>query len=534
MANASECTLDLASLLDHESVQKSLRWSKSGAPVRRRQFIVFEGVGTSEVVGAFNNSIENCLAAILGRVLFRKFNGNYIPYREMIHVSGAFISLITCFNNDLEPILPMAAPIALDLFPGLYVGRKRRNYEQALKEFNEVGFKPSQAHIKMFLKYEKDVRTLKPERIPRVISPAGFVYLLLTGSYVKSVEERIYECVNELFGYKVVAKGVNYNTLANMIADNWNSYANCCSIDLDVSKMDQSITVEMLTWVHTIISKCFSSDERDYVFGLLSFSRRPIVKGRADNGKFKYKVIGTLTSGQMFTSLTGVLVVCGILYRFCKDNNLRLINCGDDCTLYGEKGDIKASYAKLEKLFLKAGMIVEIGKPQDSLEGSEFCQIRVVQDGTVYRSVRNVKAVLSKDSVCLDRIVVPHKLAAWCRSVAKGGLASFGGIPVLQNLYKCMLRSYDNFVCTAKLSKRQSKRMRQYEVSRDGQYAIWGFDLTHEFTECSDSMRLSFENAYGVSPVDQLLLEEYYDNLMINFVIPEEREVLETALSLFL
>lgn len=534
MASASNCALDLTYLLEEESAKKSLRWSKSGAPLKHRQFIVFEGLGTSETVGAFNNSIENCLAAILGRVLFRKVDGCFVPYREMLHASGAFLSLIANFENDLVPLLPSAAPIALDSFPGLYVGRKRRNYEQALEEFNSVGFRKSQSHIKMFLKYEKDVRTLKPERIPRVISPAGFVYLLLTGSYVKEVEEKIYHSINEMFGYPVVAKGINYDDLASMVVTNWTEYIDPASIDLDVSKMDQSISKEMLSWVHSIIGRCFVGVERSFILEMLSYSLNPIVSGRADNGWFKYRVEGTLTSGQMFTSLTGVLVICGILYQFCRSYRLRLINCGDDCSLFGELADIRRIPKMLVPLFKAVGMTIELGPVNRILEKLEFCQIHVLRDVHTYRSVRNLSAILSKDTVCLEKIVVPHKLAAWARSVAKGGLACFGGIPIIQNLYSCLLRSHDAYLKTAKLSKRQGKRMRQYEHQRYLDYTTWGAPMTYRSSVPSDTLRISFEQAFGVTPVDQLAMEAYYDNFLFHFEKPCERDVLETAFSLFI
>jgi hypothetical protein len=530
---ATDADVNLDFLLEH-ICPSALSQHPSGALVKCRKFIVLEGMGTSETVGAFRNSLSNARAAILGRVFYRKVGDEYIPIQQLVPESGTFFSELERFEVALRQYLPSSAPIALESFPGLYVGRKRLNYAQALATYKSVGFQKHHAHIRMFLKYEKDVRSLKRNRIPRVISPAGFVYLLLTGCYIKSVEEKIYTAVNEIFGYKVVAKGVNYLQLGSMISDAWLSYSNACSIDLDVSKLDQSICAEALHWVHTIIGACFSGHERDEIMSYLKYQLLSIVKGRFDDGRINYVVSGTLTSGQMNTSLTGVLIVCGIIYNLSMDMNMKLINCGDDCALIGEKQKMMGVRKKLHDRFGKFGMVVELGKYNYQMEQIEFCQTHILNDGVSYRAVRNVLAVLTKDSVCLDNITRPHKLAAWAKSVGEGGLASFGQIPVLQNFYRSLITSYNKFLEEVKLTNRQRKRMRRYESKVSHSTSLWGEQLGFKFGKVSDHVRMSFEIAFGISSVNQLLLEDYYDNLIVSFSEPNACDVLSTNLSLLL
>jgi hypothetical protein len=232
--------------------------------------------------------------------------------------------------------------------------------------------------------------------------------------------------------------------------------------------------------------------------------------------------------------LTGVLIVVGILYKVILSKKMKLINCGDDCAIIGEYKVMKAVAPDLHERFRVFGMAVELSKVNRELEGIEFCQTHVLFDGESYRAVRNVLAVLTKDSVCIDNITTPHKLASWAKSVGQGGLASFGCIPVLQNFYRSLIVSHDNFVATSVLTNRQRKRMMRYEAKVIHSTAMWGKRLGYAFGPVRDLTRLSFEKAFGINAVNQLLLESYYDNIVLDFNARACRDVLATNLSLLL
>jgi len=512
---------------------KALRWRKLGSPVRRREFIVLEGLGTSEAVGAFSNDITNYLLAILGRVLFRKRNGRYYSLGELLPTPGAFYHNLNSFILKLGPLLPKTAPIPRENFSGLYRGRKRRVYEQAFKLFMERGFITRDTYISMFLKYEKDIRALKPERIPRVISPAGFVYLQETGRYIKAVEHKIFDAINRVYGYQVVAKGINFQQLGVLVNEAWDSFQSPASIDLDVEKLDQSCCQEALSWTHYVVGLCFAGDDKVEIMNLLTHQLTSRVKGRADNGWFSYKVKGTLTSGQMNTSLVGVLLVTGILYKMSLQHRFKLVNCGDDCALIGNKKDMWGLGKKLKERFLVFGMTIEVSEVNLVLERIKFCQTQTLKFNSGPRAVRCLHGALSKDAACIDHLNAAHRIAAWCRSVALGGLATHGGVPVLQNFYQMYLRSFDHFVATHDLTKRQLKRMRTY-LNDANSWTNYGTPMRESFREVDEITRLSFEEAFGIPPAEQMLLEEYYDSMTYNFTAPTWREPLPNHLSLFI
>jgi hypothetical protein len=246
-------------------------------------------------------------------------------------------------------------------------------------------------------------------------------------------------------------------------------------------------------------------------------------------------VKGTLTSGQMNTSLVGVLLVTGILYKVVKTYNLRLENCGDDCSLFGERQVMKGIRQTLVDRFSEFGMVITMSDINLEIERVEFCQTRCIFDGYKYRAVRCIEAALSKDAVCIDYTQTPHRIASWSRSVALGGLASFGGIPVIQSYYKCLIDSYNNFLETSQLSRRQQKRMRKFSKRRINDYSNWEpANNSYEYGPINHVTRLSFEVAFGITPVNQELLEQYYENKLIDFKVPSIRDPVPNALSLLM
>jgi len=492
-----------------------------------------EGFGQPHGVRAFQSTIHNFALAITRRVLTRKIpisfkaseeqlKGMVIEGKNMIVDTERFVPKSGIFECEMNPVFklfaerlePTSACIAYDQFIGKYAGPKKLNYLEANEIRKREGFKPSHAHIRAFIKYEKDCRELKPDRIPRVISPAGFVYLLETGIYITPVEEKIYEAINMIFGYRVVAKGLNYDTLADLTVGHWRSFLDPVFIDLDVEKLDASIFPEALKWTHSIVSLCYPKGERDRIMELLAYQLQSIVKGRANDGSFSYRVRGTLTSGQMNTSLVGVLVVTSILYPLCKRFNIKLVNMGDDCRLIMERRVMPGLGRLINERCAKFCMIVTMDKG-DNLFKTQFCQTQLIETAKGIRTVRILKSAISKDSTCIDDIRVPHKLAAWMLAVGQGGLATHGGLPIFDAFYRCMVRNAHAYFKKAKLSKRQLRRVAQFTLKR--KFIDWAADLDFSKERVCDVSRVGMFKTFGVTLCNQAMIEQHFDKLVFDF-----------------
>lgn len=532
----------------------------SGAPKKPRKLIAFEGFATECVLG-FVSTVHNVSCAIVKRVLTRNVpavfyqnwlldnkmeckdeverveleialakEGNlYVDTESIIPVQGvfsyeindAFVALLTHLSAD-------SASVAFDEFIGKYSGLRKQSYIDAWESYKKLGFVPSMAHIRAFIKFEKDLRELKPGRIPRVISPAGYVYLLLTGVYIRAVEDKIYHAINSMFGYTVVAKGLNYDALAELTEENWNSFSDPIFIDLDVEKLDASIFQEALRWSHKVVASCFPSGEREHIMRLLSYQLTSVVRGRTSDGHFSYKVKGTLTSGQMNTSLVGVLVVTSMLHKICQGRRARLTNMGDDCRIIVERAMSKGMVEEIRELFMRVNMFITV-ESGDVLCKSQFCQTQTIDTGSGKRTVRIPHAAINKDSVCLDDIRVPHKLAAWMLAVGQGGLATHGGIPVFDAFYRCMVRNATNYLKSAKLSKRQFRRVAQFTLKK--KFLDWSIGLNYTKSRVNEESRVGFFHAFDIVPVSQQLLEDHYNSLVINFDSVRDRELIKMNLN---
>jgi len=66
-------------------------------------------------------------------------------------INDAFIALLTHLTAD-------SAAIAFDEFIGKYSGLRKQSYIDAWETYKKLGFVPSMAHIRAFIKFEKDLR----------------------------------------------------------------------------------------------------------------------------------------------------------------------------------------------------------------------------------------------------------------------------------------------------------------------------------------------------------------------------------------
>lgn len=505
-------------LISMENEFPSFQAHSTGTPVKPRRSTAISGVAPTAVVGSFNNSLQNAKMAILGRVLCAKVDGVWVKREETLPRPG-HTRLVSTFFNALENLMLETAPIPSNEYPLLYEGRKRKIYSKAVDELKTRAITREDSVIKMFLKYEKDIRSSKPGRIPRVISPPGPCYLVETGRYVKPVEKKVYGIIDQVFGHDVVVKGRNYSEVGQIFADHWASFTDPVSLDIDVEKMDRSITKEFLFKTHGPILASFPGD--DYIRELLSWQGKSKVKGRTDDGYFSYEVEGTLTSGQTNTALVGVLVVCSTMYSYARsiNVNIRLVDAGDDCTVVMESKDLERFSRGLRPFFRAQGFELTISEPNFNLEGIEFCQCHPVDVGGQYRMVRNPRDAAIKDAVSLNELKTAKEFISWTNAVSSSGIATHGGIPVAQEFYAMFGRSSQHLLNELVLSSRQAKRLR-YKMKRwvvDGSMMWWGRGLKLRYSDISWNTRVSYYLAFGITPNEQLCLEARYRKHTMRF-----------------
>lgn len=491
------------------------RESRNGKPIRIRKMTQFVGFAPNEQVGCFSTSADNMRLAILGRVLSKEVNGVRKPLLKTLPDPGHESPLVE-YANAISKLVPPTTSLDPFAFATQYSGGKRKIYEKAAASLSLTPLDKADAEIALFLKFEKDVRSQKPKRIPRcILPPVTPRYTVETGRFVHPVEKKIYAAIDELWGSAVVTKGKNYKQVAEMISSAWSDFIEPCSLDCDVSKMDQSITEEVLEVLLDMIAD-LNADDSEYLRKILKWTLRTKVRGRADDGMFSYRQRGTLSSGMTYTSITGVFVVTGVMFMFAKEHGLRLrmIDAGDDLTIVFESNDLPIVKQELGNYYARFGLTLEIGKPNFVFEQIEFCQSRPVLINSQYQMVRNARSAAVKDYVCADDLKTTTQICAWWEAVGKCGIASQGGAPIATSRYNQLIRSSLRVMATLNLSPRMVKRhranVRRYE-QRIGGWNNFGDGMTNH-NVVDPSSRYSYFLAFGITPQVQRAIEESLDS----------------------
>jgi len=496
---------------------------RTGGLIKVKRMTKILGVGPRATVSAFNNSFHNYEQAIKCRIFtYKDGSGKWISKDSFPHDDSVFEDLLSDEFTFLTSNNRAHTPIHVTKYHELYSGLKKRRYKRAGISLTVSPLKKKDWQIKMFIKFEKDIRSAKPDHVPRVISPPGDRMLVVDGCYVKAAEHSVYLKVNDMYGHIVVAKGMNYLQLGGTIAGHWFYFVKCVSIDLDVKRLDQSITKIGLRKTHVVLCSFFGPEEADRIMRLFEKQLTTHAKARCDDGDFEYWTEGTLTSGQVNTSMVGVLLVTAILHGYFRSIgvNVRLINCGDDCTIFCEERDMARVKEGLESWFAKFAMRIKLSDVNKELEGVEFCQTRPIWTPDGYQMVRCVRDAIIKDSVCIDPLDNEVKAAKWLNAVANGGINTHGGIPIFQDFYTCYARGADNILNSVKLNKRQKKRAFNKDVRsvEKSSMSYWGKGMSRRYVDIVDpKTRVSFYKAFGVTPTQQLNLEEYYRHCNIRY-----------------
>ena len=135
--------------------------------------------------------------------------------------------------------------------------------------------------------------------------------------------------------------------------------------------------------------------------------------------------------------------------------------------------------------------------PVYELEEIEFCQSHPVFDGTKWVMMRNFPVSVAKDLVSYKSVVSEAAWNGLRGSISDCGLALTGGLPVLPNFYTMLGRGAGE------------KRIK--DVERTGMSYL-SERMSRQGLEVTPDARSSFFFAFGITPDEQLAMEEWFDN----------------------
>lgn len=267
-----------------------------------------------------------------------------------------------------------------------YHGGKRAVYMRAAEYLKNNFLQPKHTTIKMFVKPDKYAVDEVHLKAPRAIQYRSPEFNLLIASYLKPIEEHIYNLPG-----RPIVKGLTNVERGQRIFDAWCAKKNPIAIMLDHSKFDSTVTKEHLALLHRLYLKF----NRSKLFKKLL--KKQIKNTGYSRGGIKYKVIGTRMSGDFDTALGNSLLNYFTLYSLFGEEAEYVID-GDDSVLIMERSAWVKYKHRLDH-FRKFGFTTKF-ETTTELEGVEFCQLRMLATGLL---VKEPVRALSHFSVSLKK-----------------------------------------------------------------------------------------------------------------------------------
>lgn len=464
------------------------------------------GISPPMIIAGFNNDINTLERAVKERVFYVKEEGHFVPPPRP--VEGHFEATLAQSIIQLSAFLPRIAPLSRADFVSTFRGPKRRMYEAAFRDLLRSPFTERDAWIKVFVKYEKTDFTRKTDPVPRVISPRSTRYNIEVGRYLRPLEERIFRSLAKLFGSPTVFKGMNSHVSGRTMHAKWLAFKNPVAVGADASRFDQHCSREALCVEHSIYLKCFPRlRHRRALARLLRMQLRNVCVGYTADGRLRYTTEGGRMSGDMNTSLGNCVLMCLMFHAYAASRGVRieLANNGDDCVIFMEASDLPRFQDGLDGWFRAMGFNMVLEEPCCTFEEIEFCQTHPVWVGpgvSDYLMVRHPKWAIAKDTMCVHGYQTEAMYRGWLHAVGVGGMAMSGGVPVFQEFYRTVSR-YGSFHKAA--SDSQSWGVRQLSKG-----------MARGYGDVLPMTRASFYWAFGVTPDEQRVLEDFYSGVRLD------------------
>nr|UQB76128.1 RNA polymerase [Flumine tombus-like virus 14] len=482
--------------------------------IKHRSYVRVSRVAPNVDICPFDHKLSTLERAVKERVFFVKdatAPGGFAPPPQP--EIGYFGTKMGDFRSSLNKHVRKTAPWTYTEFVQSYEGRKRTVYEEALVELREgYGTIEEDAQVHVFIKNEKTDRTTKQDPVPRVISPRSPKYNLRVGRFLKKIEHRVFKAIGDLFEHPTVMKGYDIHRTASLMREKWEMLDNPVAIGLDASRFDQHVSIEALQFEHSMYMDWFATKkDRVKLARLLRLQEKNHCVGYTPDGIIKYTTEGTRMSGDMNTSLGNCILMCGMIWTFLRERGIKghLANNGDDCVVFVEKRDLEKFSIGLSDWFIKLGFNMVVEEPVQEFEQIEFCQTKPIFDGISWVMCRNPHTAIPKDATMLDAYQnSPGKFLGWLDAVGIGGLSMTGGLPVFQSFYRMYVRSGKKRKISPHLMSWNMRRhLKVGTLRREG--------------EVSPDARASFYWAFGMTPDEQIELENYYDGMTITSDLAE-------------
>jgi len=384
------------------------------------------------------------------------------------------------------------------------------------RKFERMGLKAA-ANVKGFVKVERSAQPYVAldgsetgRKAPRPIHTRDVAFHIEFGRRTLPIEHVLYDIValmcvpGALIGddvLPVIAKGMTPDEKAALLRSHWDNAGGddvACAISLDQSGFDAHIGEMDLDYEASVMQFFFPTDKLlPRLFAELKVNR---VTSWFKDGRVKTKLGPMRMSGDMNTSLGNCLISATLAWLLTRDfADTTFVVDGDDTILFTPKRHLKSLLGRVEEHYLSYGFDAVCEEPAMWFEAIEFCQCHPVYDGSVWRMVRNWTKCLTNDYSTFGKGDSPESFRKHMHAVASCGMALHYGIPILQEHYLYGLRHG----IKSNIDWAGERRSYIFEQAKK----MGGFRRQQPV---SDSARVSFWLAFGITPDVQEAIEESY------------------------
>lgn len=383
-----------------------------------------------------------------------------------------------------------------------YSGRKLTRYRNAKAQYELEGIGRRRAILSSFIKLEK---ISDASRDPRVIQARSPVFNYALGNFLKPMEHKLYKLTGSKKLAKwfpkgrLIAKNLTLDQRAQIIKRKFDRFQQCVVYSIDCSRFDAHVNKYQLALEHLIYKTSNNDPELN---SLLDMQYKNV--GYTKRG-IKYCCPAGRMSGDMNTALGNCLIMAimiGTATKICKisPNKFDCFIDGDDTLLFIDKSQ-ENLLTQFVEILTRFGHEVKLENRSEVLENVIHCQAQPVKLATGYRMVQTPTRHLSRYLVSVKNFPKSHsKCLEYLRQLGLCSLACHDGVPIFHALANKLIQSGTSSD-KLKMSGKLYQASREINSERE-------FNLDIHF-----DTRISFWMAFGISPEDQILYEQYIQAL---------------------
>lgn len=488
----------------------------TGSSTKSKVISTLAPIGNDVNFGCHLINIETSTRALLERVFFVQHGNNFVITPEPD--AGAFFTdALVRFRQKICETVGPRTPITMHEYASSFKGKKLKIYSAAVESLVAQPLEQKDSHLNSFVKCEKINRTAKFDPAPRIIQPRKPRYNVALGRYIKPIEHAIYRAIDKLFGSPTVVKGMNGAERGNLLYRKWQRFRNPVAIGIDAKRFDQHVSEDALKYEHSFYRRIYHGDLE--LKKLLGWQMLNVGYVNTEDGTIKYTIRGGRCSGDVTTSLGNVIIMCGMIYDYMAHTAVdsEVADDGDDAIIIVEKEDLHRLDG-LADYFLRYGFEMERDEPVYELEHIKFCQCQPVNVGGEYRMVRDPRVAVAKD-LCVTRHFLherdwnSHRMA-----ISMCGEALAGDVPIYTEFYQCLRRGTP----TNRRGRHGLYKTALFLTDEYNGLMHASRGMSSKFQEPLQETRYSFWLAFGITPDEQVVIENYYKSIPLTWETKQE------------